>query len=102
MKDVHGFRRELASYAIGLLLALALTAIAFAVVAWRLAPDHALAIVFALGLVQILVHFRCFLHIDFQRSAREDLQLILFSSLIIALMVGGTLVVLLNLRHRMM
>lgn len=102
MKDAPGFRRDLASYAIGLLLALALTGVAFAVVAWHLAPGHALAIVFGLALVQIVVHFRCFLHIDFQKSAREDLQLILFSSLIIALMVGGTLVVLLNLRHRMM
>ncbi len=51
-----------------------------------------------LGVVQMVVHFRCFLHIDLKRSARADLQLILFSSLIVALMVGGTLVILLNLR----
>jgi cytochrome o ubiquinol oxidase operon protein cyoD len=102
MKDPQGFRRELARYTIGLLLACVLTGAAFAMVAWHLAPAHALAIVFGLGLVQILVHFRYFLHIDFHKSARADLQLILFSTLIIALMVGGTLVVLLNLRHRMM
>jgi cytochrome o ubiquinol oxidase operon protein cyoD len=102
MKDANGFRRELARYAIGLLLALALTGAAFAIVAWHVASPYALATVFGLGLLQILVHFRFFLHIDFQRSAREDLQLILFSTLIIALMVGGTLVILLNLRHRMM
>jgi cytochrome o ubiquinol oxidase operon protein cyoD len=50
----------------------------------------------------MLVHFRCFLHVDLQRSARADLVLLLFTSLITALMVGGTLVVLFNLRHRMM
>jgi cytochrome o ubiquinol oxidase operon protein cyoD len=93
-------RRELARYAIGLVLALMLTGAAFGIVASH--TPHALAYVFALGLIQIVVHFRCFLHIDLQKSAREDLQLILFSTLIIALMVSGTLVILLNLRHRMM
>ena len=36
------------------------------------------------------------------RSSRDDLQLILFSTLIVALMVGGTLVILFNLHGRMM
>jgi len=48
------------------------------------------------------VHFRFFLHISLKKSSRHDLQLILFSILIIALMVSGTVVILLNLRHRMM
>ncbi len=64
-------------------------------------PDAFYAVL-GLGLVQMLVHFRCFLHIDLRRSARPDLQLLLFSALIIALMVGGTLVVLFNLHGRMM
>ncbi len=100
MKDVRAFRRDLASYVTGALLALILTGAAFAVVAKGV--THALPIVFALGLLQIIVHFRCFLHVDFRKSARADLQLILFSTLIIALMVGGTLVILFNLRARMM
>jgi cytochrome o ubiquinol oxidase operon protein cyoD len=37
-----------------------------------------------------------------KRSARADLQLILFSAVIILLMVGGTLVILGNLMARMM
>ena len=97
------FRSERQSYIIGLVLALALTSAAFAMVAWHLAsPGTALAIVFGLGLVQIIVHFRFFLHIDLRRSARDDLQLILFASLITLLMVGGTIVILFNLRARMM
>ena len=56
----------------------------------------------ALALVQMVVHFRFFLHISLAKSARDDLQLILFSTLIMVLMVSGTLVVLFNLRHRMM
>lgn len=96
-------RREMLTYAIGYGLALALTCLAFALVYWRWAePPVALGIVFGLGLIQVLVHFRCFLHIDFKDQARDDLLLILFSTLIVSLMVGGTLVVLFNLRARMM
>ncbi len=55
-----------------------------------------------LGLVQIVVHMRCFLHMSLQRSARSDVMLVLFSVLIIAVMVSGTPVILFNLRTRMM
>lgn len=96
-------RRDLATYGIGYVLALGLTGLAFAVVTWGWAAGTtALCIVFALALLQAIVHFRCFLHIDLRRSHRDDLQLLLFSSLIVCLMVGGTLVVLFNLRMRMM
>ena len=96
-------RRDVRSYAIGYVLALALTGAAFAAVRWPgFGATATLGIVFALALVQAVVHFRFFLHVTLARSAREDLQLILFSTLIVTLMVSGTLVILLNLRHRMM
>lgn len=96
-------RREIRTYLIGYVAALVLTGAAFAIVHWpMLAPGTTYAAVLGLALVQTVVQFRCFLHIGLKRSARDDLQLILFSSLIIALMVGGTLVILFNLRHRMM
>jgi cytochrome o ubiquinol oxidase operon protein cyoD len=95
--------RETKTYVVGCGLALLLTFAAFLLVRLRwLGGRQAFYTVLGLGLVQMLVHFRCFLHIDLKRSARADLQLILFSSLIVALMVGGTLVILLNLRTRMM
>ena len=50
----------------------------------------------------MVVHFRFFLHISLKKSSREDLQLMLFSALIVTLMVSGTLVILFNLRARMM
>jgi len=91
------------TYVVGYGLALLLTFAAFLLVRLRwLGGRQALYTILGLGLVQMLVHFRCFLHIDLKRSARADLQLILFSILIVALMVGGTLVILLNLRTRMM
>lgn len=101
----HGATRrgETALYLYGYGLALALTCAAFALVHWQWASGSlALGIVFGLALVQAVVHFRCFLHIDLKRNARDDLQLLLFSTLIVLLMVGGTLVVLFNLRERMM
>jgi cytochrome o ubiquinol oxidase operon protein cyoD len=96
-------RQEIRSYRIGYGVALALTAAAFAVVQWpRFGPSVTVAIVFGLALVQAIVHFRCFLHISLKISARDDLSLILFSALVVGLMVSGTLVILMNLRHRMM
>ena len=76
---------------------------AFAAVHWpSFASTTTLAIVLGLALVQTVVHFRFFLHISLRKSARDDLQLILFSMLIVILMVSGTLVILFNLRARMM
>ena len=95
--------RETMTYVVGYGSALVLTCIAFGLVYLRLlAGQDAFYAVLGLGLVQMLLHFRCFLHIDLKQSARADLVLLLFSSLIVALMVAGTLVVLFNLRTRMM
>lgn len=102
-EPTRSMRPDLVTYGVGYSLALTLTSVAFALVHWRWAdPSSALAIVFSLALVQIVVHFRCFLHVTLRGPARDDLQLILFSTLIVLLMVGGTLVVLFNLRMRMM
>jgi cytochrome o ubiquinol oxidase operon protein cyoD len=96
-------RRETLTYVAGYALALLLTLAAFGLVYLRvLGGQEAFYTLLGLGLVQMLVHFRCFLHVDLKRSARANLTLLLFSSLIVALMVGGTLVVLSNLQQRMM
>lgn len=96
-------QRETRTYLIGYGLALALTLTAFAFVLWPVAAfGGTFAIILALGLVQLIVQFRCFLHISLRRSARADLLLVLFSALIVTLMVSGTLVILFNLRERMM
>jgi cytochrome o ubiquinol oxidase operon protein cyoD len=94
----HDFR----TYSIGGLLALALTGIAFWLVAFEILPPfERLAAVAVLAVMQIVVHFRYFLHISW-RSHRDDLQLVLFTSLILFLMVGGTIWILYNLHERMM
>ena len=96
-------QRERMGYLVGYGFALLLTCAAFALVHFHLVGrSQALYGVLGLGAAQMIVHFRWFLHIDLKRSARADLQLILFSTAIIALMVAGTLIILLNLRTRMM
>lgn len=96
------YRRELWSYIWGLGLALALTGLPFGLVNWQAVPHFWLLVAIgACALSQIVVHFRFFLHIDLSKQKREDLELILFSTLILLLMVGGTLWILTNLAWRM-
>jgi cytochrome o ubiquinol oxidase operon protein cyoD len=102
MTPVQERRRELRSYVTGLLLALLLTAVPFASVAWADLSHAALMSLIGLcAAAQIIVHLRFFLHIDLSRSHRDDLQLIFFSAVIILLMVGGTLWIMSDLSQRM-
>lgn len=95
--------RERRSYVWGLVLAIILTGTAFGLAVFKVLTGPALF--FAIGvlaLVQIAVQFRFFLHIDLSRSKREDLQLILFTGLLVLIMVGGSLWIMASLDQRMM
>jgi cytochrome o ubiquinol oxidase operon protein cyoD len=103
MNQKQEYARELRSYIVGFGLALLLSIIPFALVAWGGgARIISLWIIAAFALVQIIVHFRFFLHIDLSGQKREDLQLILFSALLFAIMAGGTIWIMNNLHMRMM
>jgi cytochrome o ubiquinol oxidase operon protein cyoD len=94
-------RRDFRSYVWGVGLALLLTLVPFALVHWVGIPRFPLIIVIgASALVQMIVHFRSFLHISFSQK-REDLQLILFSTLLLIIMVGGTIWIMGSLALRM-
>jgi cytochrome o ubiquinol oxidase operon protein cyoD len=94
-------RREFLSYAWGVGLALALTIVPFAIVKWSAMPPVAvLAFIGVFALAQIVVHFGFFLHISF-RQKREDLQLLIFSALILSIMLAGTLWIMASLALRM-
>ncbi|MGC3872480.1 cytochrome o ubiquinol oxidase subunit IV [Halomonas sp. GXIMD04776] len=96
-------QREFRDYCIGGVLALILTALAFGAVAWSVfgSWQRLIALTLLAGL-QVVVHFRYFLHIDLYKSHRDELQLILFTSLILFLMAGGTIWILWNLHFRML
>ena len=94
-------QREFRSYVWGVGLALLLTLVPFAVVHWGVMPRFAPFIVIgAFALVQMVVQFRFFLHIGFSQK-REDLQLILFSALLLIIMVAGTIWIMASLATRM-
>ena len=96
-------RGSLKSYLTGFVLSLILTAMPFALVmrgTWS-APA-ALAGRFGAGLVQILVHLHYFLHLDTTSAARWNVVALIFTFLIMALFVGGTLWIMSSLNYRMM
>jgi cytochrome o ubiquinol oxidase operon protein cyoD len=94
-------QKEFHSYVWGIALALMLTLAPFALVHWAAMPGLSLlSVIGAFALVQMVVHFRFFLHIGFWQK-REDLQLILFSTLLLVIMVAGTIWIMASLAMRM-
>lgn len=94
-------RRDFRTYAWGITLALLLTLVPFALVHWTGVPRFPLLVVIGVfALVQMIVHLRFFLHINLSEK-REDLQLILFSTLVLIIMVGGTVWIMGSLALRM-
>ncbi|MEX0276086.1 MAG: cytochrome o ubiquinol/quinol oxidase subunit IV [Ruegeria sp.] len=95
-------RRERRRYVIGyggsLLLTLAVFTIAYIYGIQRPGVFFSIGL---LGLVQLVVQLVYFLHIDRRRSSREDLDLILFSTLVLLIIIGGTVWILGNLAMRM-
>ncbi len=93
----------LESYLAGFVLAVILTAVPFALVATGYLPKHStLAIIAVFAIVQILVHLRFFLHLNFTTTPRENLMAIAFAAVLIFIMVGGSLWIMFDLHYRMM
>jgi cytochrome o ubiquinol oxidase subunit IV len=92
----------LRSYLTGFALALVLTVIPFALVALEALPRLPMLIVIAVAaVVQILVHLRCFLHLDLRTTPRENLVAFVFAAVLIFIMVGGSLWIMFDLQQRM-
>ncbi len=96
-------RGSLKSYLTGFVLSLILTAVPFALVMSGTWSSRAtLAGIFSAGIVQILVHLHYFLHLDTSSAERWNVPAMVFTILIMALFVGGTLWIMSDLNHRMM
>lgn len=114
---------HLAGYLWGFFLALLLTVLAFGLVmAGSDAPfggvelvlenvrgkalqlPHGLLVCGVLGLavLQLLIHLHYFLHLDFSRKQRWNLLSLLFATLLLGIMAGGTVWVLYSLNYLMM
>nr|NIS42045.1 cytochrome-c oxidase [Desulfuromonadales bacterium] len=83
MLDPQGYRSELRTYLTGFALALVLTIVPFAmIVVGGLSAGLTMAVVGVLAVVQVVVHLRFFMGLDLSERKREDLDLILFSTLV--------------------
>lgn len=97
----HGSRR---GYVIGFLLSAVLTAVPFwLVMTGALASVHATAIiVVALAFVQIVVHTFFFLHLNPRAEGGWTLLAFIFTVIIIAIVIAGSLWIMFHLNSNMM
>ncbi|MBX7535348.1 cytochrome C oxidase subunit IV family protein [Qipengyuania sp. GH1] len=95
-------RQELRSYGIGFVASLLLTVGAFAAALSDLPTVWKIIAICAAALLQIVTHMRNFLHLSFSvEQSREDLLLVLFSAMLLAIMAGGTWYIMSDLGGRM-
>ena len=93
---------DLRSYLLGFLFSVVLSAAAFVVMLGEsFGRETTMVLLGCLGMLQLFVQLRYFLHIDGRRESQEDLYLILFSVLVLLMMVIGTVWVLGDLAGRM-
>lgn len=91
------------SYLVGFGLAVLLTLVSFGLVMSGVLPQSAtLYAIFAAAALQVVVHLHYFLHLDGSKAQRWNLFAILFTALIIAIVVGGSIWIMYSLNYRTM
>ena len=99
--DSHGSYR---SYVIGFVLSVLLTAVPF----WVVLGDFdvnvglALAIIFGLGAIQIVVHVVYFLHVTVRAEDGWQFMSMLFTAMLVVICMVGSVWVMLHLHENMM
>jgi len=93
-------------YMIGFVLSIILTAIPFGLVMFPSFPRETIvAIILAMAVVQVIVHVYYFLHLDSSHEERWNVSAFVFTILITAIVVGGSVWVMYNattnMEHRM-
>ncbi|AEW44621.1 cytochrome o ubiquinol oxidase operon protein [Serratia symbiotica str. 'Cinara cedri'] len=91
------------SYLIGFILSIILTIIPFAIVMnHSISHIITLIIIISMAIIQVLVHFIYFLHINTSLEGRWNLVALLFTIMIISIVVVGSLWIMYNLNINMM
>jgi cytochrome o ubiquinol oxidase operon protein cyoD len=93
--------QELRAYLIGFGSSVLLTAVPFILVALHKDARLTLWTLEICAVIQVIVHLRYFLHLGLRGQHRDDLQLVLFTILILLILIGGTVWILTNLTGRM-
>jgi cytochrome o ubiquinol oxidase subunit IV len=94
-------RGGLQSYVTGAVLALALTLAPFAMAMSGVSGASAVAAIFGLAVIQIVVHVVFFLHLG-RSDQRWNLMAFVFTALIVVILVGGSYWVMYHLNDNMM
>lgn len=94
--------RKLKDYLTGFTLALILTSLAFGVVSSEIFSRTAtLQVIGAAAVVQILVHLRYFLHLRLRATSPQRILALVFATVLVLIMIGGSLWIMLDLHYRM-
>lgn len=90
------------SYVVGFFLSIVLTVVPFVLILHHvLVGKQAFWAVSLLALVQLMVQIYFFLHLNTQSKARWNLNIFLFTLLVVAILVGGSLWIMYNLNYYM-
>jgi cytochrome o ubiquinol oxidase operon protein cyoD len=94
------------TYVFGFVLSLALTVVAFALVAAHVSSGHefishdlAMGVLSALAVVQLVAQLMLFLHVGEEEKPRFNLMALCFALITVTILVGGTLWIMYNLSH---
>jgi cytochrome o ubiquinol oxidase operon protein cyoD len=91
------------SYVTGFVLAIILTAIPFGlVIDGALSRPAVIDVIVGAAVAQVLVHLHYFLHVNASSKARWNILALLFTTLIMTLIVGGSIWIMSHLAYRLM
>ncbi|MFL6968589.1 cytochrome o ubiquinol oxidase subunit IV [Pseudomonas alvandae] len=107
MSNLHGSvdasHGSVKSYLTGFVLSVILTVIPFALVMYPTLPKSVTAGVVAIfAVIQVVVHLIYFLHLNFSPHQRWNVTALVFSTVVIALLVGLSLWIMYSVHHNML
>ncbi|WP_334598392.1 cytochrome o ubiquinol oxidase subunit IV [Pseudomonas alvandae] len=107
MSNLHGSvdasHGSVKSYLTGFVLSVILTVIPFALVMYPTLPKPVTAGVGAIfAVIQVVVHLIYFLHLNFSPHQRWNVTALVFSTVVIALLVGLSLWIMYSVHHNML
>ncbi|WP_431147378.1 cytochrome o ubiquinol oxidase subunit IV [Pseudomonas alvandae] len=107
MSNLHGSvdasHGSVKSYLTGFVLSVILTVIPFALVMYPTLPKSVTAAVVAIfAVIQVVVHLIYFLHLNFSPHQRWNVTALVFSTVVIALLVGLSLWIMYSVHHNML
>jgi len=102
--DAQGPHSTLRGYLTGFVLAVILTAIPFWLVMGKVIPNSSTTgfVLLALAAVQIVVHVVYFLHMNTKTEQGWSMLALLFTFMLLAIMLSGSIWVMYHLNHNMM